>query len=127
MKIVSQSNLDLINKLNSLLIKANVEGEFKLKIIDSETEVGAIIEIPSFFNKDKKPYTMIFKENFKTSDLPYSEIIEMLNQELAEMLIVIKPEILKLIRIKEAFKNDSKPDIKNNEDLIVYNIVIHIK
>lgn len=124
MNIISETNQKLLNDLNVLLVQAGIYNPFTFKLIETNEEVGAIISIPSLFDPAKKPYMMAFKENYRTSPMSYPEIIATLNDELHEMLMVIKPEILKLIRIKEAFKSQPEISPLDNKKVIEYDIQV---
>lgn len=125
MNIIFETNQKLINDLNVLLVQAGIYNPFTFKLIETNEEVGAIISIPSLFDPSKKPYMMAFKENYRTSQMSYPEILDTLNDELHEMLMVIKPEILKLLRIKEAFREQVEPTPMDNKKVIEYNIEIN--
>lgn len=132
-KIVYSENIHIIENLNDLLRRAKVKGRIKIKEIDTPEEFGVVVIIPSIFNEDSEPFELRIVENIKESNLSVLTMIAAINNDIEELFETIKPNFIKLVRIKETFEYVPDPfyeldntrelniNIKINENYARYN------
>jgi hypothetical protein len=125
MELVTPKNYKLLDDLNDLLENVGKPRDFFITQVTSCTEIMVLVTIPPFFDSTRKPSKMVFTENLEESEFTTEEIIKNLNEELEEMLKVIKKELLKLIRINEAFTIQEQTKI--NDNLVDNDIHINIQ
>ena len=132
-KIVYSENIHIIENLNDLLRRSKVKGRIKIKEIDTPEEFGVVVIIPSIFNEDSEPFELKIVENIKESKLSVLTMIAAINNDIEELFETIKPDFIKLVRIKETFEYVPDPfyeldntrelniNIKINENYARYN------
>lgn len=132
-KIVYSDNIHIIENLNDLLRRSKVKGRIKIKEIDTPEEFGVVVSIPSIFNEDSEPFELRIVENIKESKLSVLTMIAAINNDIEELFETIKPNFIKLVRIKETFEYVPDPfyeldntrelniNIKINENYARYN------
>lgn len=132
-KIVYSENIHIIENLNDLLRRSKVKGRIKIKEIDTPEEFGVVVVIPSIFNEDSEPFELRIVENIKESKLSVLTMIATINNDIEELFETIKPDFIKLVRIKETFEYVPDPfyeldntrelniNIKVNENYARYN------
>ena len=120
-KIISKQNIETIVKLNDLLANSECKSRIAIEEIDTVDKCGVIIYIPSIFNENLNPFKVKIIEDIKTSKLSLTKIIDSINYDIAEVLTEIKPDFIKLTRIKKSF--DYVPDKETIKDnTITFNI-----
>ena len=124
-RIVHRDNMHTIENLNDLLRRAKVKGRINIKEIDTPKEFGVTVIIPSIFNDESDPFELQIVENIKESPLSVLTMIDAINRDITELFETIKPDFIKLVRIKESFEYVPDPfyDLDNTRAL---NININI-
>lgn len=124
--IIERNNYEIMEQLNDLLRRSGVKKRITLKVIDDENEFGVVVSIPSIFNPDIEPYEVPILENFKESELTLLQTIESINVDIKDLLKTIKPDIVRLTRIKESFDYVPSPfkDLDNTR-MINVNVLIN--
>lgn len=124
-RIVHRDNMHTIENLNDLLRRAKVKGRINIKEIDTPKEFGVTVIIPSIFNDESDPFELQIVENIKESPLSVLTMIDAINRDITELFETIKPNFIKLVRIKESFEYVPDPfyDLDNTRKL---NININI-
>ena len=118
-KIVYSENIHIIENLNDLLRRSKVKGRIKIKEIDTPEEFGVVVIIPSIFNEDSEPFELKIVENIKESKLSVLTMIAAINNDIEELFETIKPDFIKLVRIKETFEYVPDPfyELDNTREL----------
>ena len=123
---ISRSNYDDIDQLNELLKKAGVVKRITIKIVDNIDEFGVIVAIPSIFNPDIEPYEVKILEEYRDSPYTILQLVESINYDVADLLKVIKPDFVRLTRIKQSFDYVPSPFWdEDNTRILNINIEIH--
>lgn len=124
--IIERNNYEIMEQLNDLLRRSGVKKRITLKVIDDENEFGVMVSIPSIFNPDIEPYEVPILENFKENELTLLQTIESINVDIKDLLKTIKPDIVRLTRIKESFDYVPSPfkDLDNTR-MINVNVLIN--
>ena len=123
-RLISNENIKLIEKLNSLLEEAGNKWFITIKEVDTSEVVGIILTIPSIFDEDKDKFELPILEKIKTSNLSITQLIDSINYDLMEVLLKIEPDFNKLTRIKKAFTYNYRLDKYNNTEK--FNIIINV-
>lgn len=123
-RLISNENIKLIEKLNSLLEEAGNKWFITIKEVDTSELVGVILTIPSIFDEDKDKFELPILEKIKTSNLSITQLIDTINYDLMEVLLKIEPDFNKLTRIKKVFTYDCRLDKYNNTEK--FNIIINV-
>ena len=125
MDFITRSNYQLIEEMNGLLKDAGILNRFTLEIVDTNEEIGVIVYVPSLLNPTKKPFPVEIVENFKLGGFSISQLIESINRDIEDLMKTIKPDILKILRIANAFEYKPEPFVKlDNKKIINVRIII---
>lgn len=125
MDFITRSNYQLIEEMNGLLKEAGILNRFTLEIVDTNEEIGVIVYVPSLLNPTKNPFPVEIIENFKLGGFSISQLIESINRDIEDLMKTIKPDILKILRIANAFEYKPEPFVKlDNKKIINVRIII---
>ena len=125
MDFITRSNYQLIEEMNGLLKEAGILNRFTLEIVDTNEEIGVIVYVPSLLNPTKNPFPVEIVENFKLGGFSISQLIESINRDIEDLMKTIKPDILKILRIANAFDYKPEPFVKlDNKKIINVRIII---
>jgi hypothetical protein len=125
MDFITRSNYQLIEEMNGLLKEAGILNRFTLEIVDTNEEIGVIVYVPSLLNPTKNPFPVEIVENFKLGGFSISQLIESINRDIEDLMKTIKPDILKILRIANAFEYKPEPFVKlDNKKIINVRIII---
>lgn len=125
MDFITRSNYQLIEEMNGLLKEAGILNRFTLEIVDTNEKIGVIVYVPSLLNPTKNPFPVEIVENFKLGGFSISQLIESINRDIEDLMKTIKPDILKILRIANAFDYKPEPFVKlDNKKIINVRIII---
>lgn len=125
MDFITRSNYQLIEEMNGLLKEAGILNRFTLEIVDTNEKIGVIVYVPSLLNPTKNPFPVEIVENFKLGGFSISQLIESINRDIEDLMKTIKPDILKILRIANAFEYKPEPFVKlDNKKIINVRIII---
>lgn len=103
MKIINDENIKAINDLNSALSELNFKGKIRVKEIESREEIGVLVELPPMYSITAQPCIVSIKNKYKETKLLLSEVLEDINNEIADLISTVKPDYLKAARIDNSF------------------------
>lgn len=103
MKIINDENIKAINDLNSALSELNFKGKIRVKEIESREEIGVLVELPPMYSITAQPCIVSIKNRYKETKLSFSEVLEDINNEIADLISTVKPDYLKAARIDNSF------------------------
>lgn len=127
-KFISESNLNKLNELNSLLKEAGLKRKIEIEFVDKDLKFGINIYIPSILNEDGiEP----FKTHIIKDVIEYGVIgaVKEINKDFKELFDAIEYDFKKIVRIKESFKlvSNNNNNINNISSTLDNNTIFDFK
>lgn len=97
MEIVNIKNREEVDALNKAILKAKLPKVFEVIEFETDTEVGMIVKIPPIVKAERSHYSMVIKANYKEAPGSFSQVVEVLNNDMSELLYAFKQEFLKIV------------------------------